>query len=177
MAPGWENTSTFSRKAISVGIDEIPAAAASCCWSSVSILPKTMSSCFWETSSYTGANILHGPHQSAHQSTSTMSLPSMVSWKVSFVRSTVAMLPAYWSQPTLPSSRPSVDREHPVWLGSFTAAVHRLAREYDTRVSTGPSPLPFTDRPCPRLHARARLPGSQRPPYSSAQSGELGRAF
>ncbi|KLU08646.1 hypothetical protein ABL57_16790 [Kocuria sp. SM24M-10] len=50
-APGWENTRMPSRKAMSVGIEEICAEAASICWSSVSTFPKTMSSCFSEAAS------------------------------------------------------------------------------------------------------------------------------
>src|SRR5881397_997619 len=64
-APGWENTSTFSRKAIRVGMDVMPASAASCCSASVSTLEKTTSGCFSETAEYVGPNCLHGPHHSA----------------------------------------------------------------------------------------------------------------
>ena len=46
-APGWEKTSTPSRKAISVGIDLMPAAPASACSVSVFTLPNTMSG--WPT--------------------------------------------------------------------------------------------------------------------------------
>ena len=72
-----------SRKAISVGIDMIPAAPASAVSTSVSTLAKTMSSCWAAAASKIGPNRRHGPHHDAHQSISTMSLPVIVEWKAS----------------------------------------------------------------------------------------------
>ena len=97
-APGCENTRTFSRKAISVGIDVMPASAASCCSASVSTLEKTTSGCFSETAEYVGPNCLHGPHHSAQKSTRTMSLSSTVDANCSPVMSTVAMSQRYGSR-------------------------------------------------------------------------------
>lgn len=90
-APGWEKIRTPSRKAIRVGMDEMPAAPESSRSASVSTLPKTMSECFSAAFSKTGANIRHGPHQEAHQSTSRMSLSLTAASKLSAVRLTVAM--------------------------------------------------------------------------------------
>ena len=50
-APGWENTSTPSRKAIRVGMELMPAAAESRCSASVSTLAKTTSGCLAEAAS------------------------------------------------------------------------------------------------------------------------------
>ena len=55
-APGWAKTQMPSRKAISVGIELICAAAASSCCSSVLTFAKTMSECFSEAASKVGAN-------------------------------------------------------------------------------------------------------------------------
>ncbi len=52
---------------------------------SVSILPKTTSWCSSLLASKVGAKALQGPHQSAHQSRITISLPWMVCWKFSKV--------------------------------------------------------------------------------------------
>src|ERR1700748_3399845 len=90
-APGWEKTRMPSRKAISVGIEVIRAAAASSCWSSVSILPKRTSGWSSLAAWNTGPNCLHGPHHSAHQSTSVMPGWVTVSSKVSWVSSIVLM--------------------------------------------------------------------------------------
>src|SRR5699024_4443782 len=79
------------RKATRVGIDEIAKSPASCCWASVSILPKTMSELASAACSYTGANCLHGPHQSAQKSRRTISLSLMVDSKLSCVISIVDM--------------------------------------------------------------------------------------
>ena len=68
-APGCENTTTFSRKIISVGIDWMPNAPASSCWASVSTLANTRSECVAAAFSNTGANWRHGPHQDAQKST------------------------------------------------------------------------------------------------------------
>ncbi|VWX48318.1 conserved hypothetical protein [Micrococcus sp. 116] len=89
-APAWENTSTPPRKAMSVGMEVMPAIAASCCWSSVSTLANTTSSCFSEAASNTGANWRHGPHQPAQKSTSTVSFSATVEPNSSRVRSLVA---------------------------------------------------------------------------------------
>ena len=78
-----------------VGIDCIPAAAASDCSTSVSTFPNTISGCFSEIASKVGANILQGPHHSAQKSTITMSLPMMVESKFSAVSSTEAMFLSY----------------------------------------------------------------------------------
>ena len=48
---GWLKTRMPSRKAISVGIEVMRAAAASCCSASVSTLPNTMSVCCSEAAS------------------------------------------------------------------------------------------------------------------------------
>src|SRR5689334_16905068 len=90
-APAWLNTMTPSRRTISVGIDMMPNAPASSCWSSVSILPNTMSVWVSDAFSKMGANMRHGPHHDAQKSTSTMSLLVTVSSKVSLVRVTVAI--------------------------------------------------------------------------------------
>src|SRR6266576_5963372 len=79
-----------SRKAKSVGMDLIPAAAEISCSASVSTLGNTMSGCASDACSNTGANLLHGPHQPAQKSTSTISCPLTVSQKVSPVSSCVA---------------------------------------------------------------------------------------
>ena len=95
-APGWENTRMPSRKAISVGIEPIRAAADSSGWSSVSTLPKVMSGCWSLAAWKTGANIRHGPHQEAHQSTSVIPGFVTVSSNVSMVSAMVLMLfPAF----------------------------------------------------------------------------------
>src|SRR5699024_1571195 len=90
-APGWAKTTIPGRKATRVGIDEIAKSPASCCWASVSILPKTMSGLASAACSYTGANCLHGPHQSAQKSRRTISLSLMVDSKLSCVISIVDM--------------------------------------------------------------------------------------
>src|SRR2546429_1663444 len=79
-----------SRKAKSVGMDLMPAAAEISCSASVSTLANTMSGCASDACSNTGANLLHGPHQPAQKSTSTISCPLTVSQKVSPVSSFVA---------------------------------------------------------------------------------------
>src|SRR5690554_3601168 len=76
---------------MSVGIERIWNAAASSCCASVSILPNTTSELVSAAFSNTGANILHGPHQSAQKSRNTMSLSSIVELKLSTVTSVVAM--------------------------------------------------------------------------------------
>jgi hypothetical protein len=91
-APGCENTSAPSRKAISVGIDMMPAARANATSASVSILPNTMSPCCSAAASKTGANMRHGPHHDAHQSTNTISLSLIVDSKVSSDRLMVATI-------------------------------------------------------------------------------------
>ena len=69
----------------------IRAAAASPGWSSVSILPKVMSGCCSLAASKTGANIRHGPHQEAHQSTRVIPGLVTVSSNVSSVSAMVLM--------------------------------------------------------------------------------------
>src|SRR6476646_11842430 len=91
-APAWLNTSLPLLKAISVGIDRISAAAASCCWASVSTLAYTTSGCCSEEAANVGANARHGPHHDAQKSTSTISLSVMVSLNCSAVRSRVATM-------------------------------------------------------------------------------------
>ncbi len=91
-APGWAKTRTPSRKAISVGIERMPAAAASCCSASVSTLPKTMSGCVSEAASNTGAKARHGPHHAAQKSTRTMPSEVTVSWKEAAVSAVEAMV-------------------------------------------------------------------------------------
>ena len=91
-APGREKTRTPSRKAISVGIEVIRAAPASAAWSSVSTLPNVMSGCLSAAAAKTGANIRHGPHQDAHQSTSVIPSRMTVSSNVSSVSATVLIL-------------------------------------------------------------------------------------
>ena len=61
-----------SRKAIRVGIDMIRAAPASAGCASVSTFAKVMSGCCSLAASNTGANMRHGPHHAAHQSTRVM---------------------------------------------------------------------------------------------------------
>ena len=72
----------------------IRAAAASSCWSSVSILPNRTSGCSSLAAENTGPNCLHGPHHSAHQSTSVMPGWVTVSSKVSLV-SSIVLMPVY----------------------------------------------------------------------------------
>src|SRR5690625_542820 len=72
-----------------VGMELICAICASSGSFSVSTLPKVMSVWFCDALSYTGANCLHGPHQSAHQSTSVIPSAVTVSSKVSLLRCTV----------------------------------------------------------------------------------------
>src|SRR6185312_7179327 len=91
-APAWLNTSLPFLKAISVGMERISAAAASCCWASVSTLAYTTSGCCSEEAANVGANALHGPHQDAQKSTSTISLSVMVSLNSSAVMSRVATI-------------------------------------------------------------------------------------
>src|SRR3954454_22892842 len=50
-----------------------------------------MSACFSLAFSNTGANIRHGPHQAAHQSTRVIPSAATVSWKLSLVRVVVAI--------------------------------------------------------------------------------------
>jgi hypothetical protein len=73
-------------------MDLIPAAADSAAWSSVSTLPKVMSGCCLLAAWKTGANIRHGPHQEAHQSTSVIPGLVTVSSNVSLVSATVDMI-------------------------------------------------------------------------------------
>ena len=85
-APGWEKTRMPSRKAIRVGMERIPAAAARFRSASVSTLPNTMSGWVVAAFSKMGANIRHGPHQEAQKSTRTIPSPvtarSNVPWSV-----------------------------------------------------------------------------------------------
>ena len=83
-----------SRNAISVGIEVMLAAPASCCSASVSTFPKTTSGCVVLAASYVGANWRHGPHQDAQKSTSTMSLSRTVFSNASVVMSMVLMDPS-----------------------------------------------------------------------------------
>ncbi|CPU64838.1 Uncharacterised protein [Mycobacteroides abscessus] len=101
-APGWENTRMPSRNAMSVGIDVMLAAAARPRSASVSILPCTTSGFSSEDASKTGANILHGPHQSAQKSTRTMSFSLIVCSNVDSVSVCVAMdvPPGAWGSAT-----------------------------------------------------------------------------
>jgi len=69
--------------------------AASSCSSSLFTFPKTISACFSEAASNTGAKPLHGPHQGAQKSTRTMSLPFTTCSKLSLVNAIVAM----WGSP------------------------------------------------------------------------------
>ena len=91
-APGWEYTRMPSRNAISVGMEPIRAAAESSNWSSVSILPNVISGCFSLAAWKTGANIRHGPHQEAHQSTRVIPGLVTVSSNVSLVSVMVLIL-------------------------------------------------------------------------------------
>src|SRR3954464_5534982 len=86
--PGCENTSTCSRKTMSVGIDMMLNAAPSAGCASVSTLPNTMSGLSLEACSKTGPNCRQGPHQSAQKSNNTMSLSVTVASSVSVVIST-----------------------------------------------------------------------------------------
>ena len=70
----------------------IPVAADSSGWSSVSILPNVMSGCCLLAAWKTGANIRHGPHQEAHQSTRVIPGLVTVSSNVSLVSAMVVML-------------------------------------------------------------------------------------
>src|SRR5947208_12514933 len=91
-APVWLNTSLPFLNAISVGMERMSAAAASCSWASVSTFAYTTSGCSSEEAAKVGANALHGPHHDAQKSTSTMSLSVMVSLNSSAVRSFVATI-------------------------------------------------------------------------------------
>src|SRR3984885_10610672 len=86
-APAWLKISLPFLNAISVGIDRIWAAAASSCSASVSTLACTTSGCLSADAENVGANWRHGPHQDAQKSTSTMSLPLIVSLNCAAVRS------------------------------------------------------------------------------------------
>src|SRR3954451_17726192 len=90
-APAWLKTRIPWRKAMSVGIDRMFAAADRPCSASVSTLAKTTSGCASLAASKTGAKRLHGPHQSAQKSTSTMSLAVTVSSKVPAVSAVLLM--------------------------------------------------------------------------------------
>src|SRR5699024_1581282 len=90
-APGWAKMTNTWRRATRVWIDEYANRPASCCWASVSMLPKTMSGLASAACSYTGANCLHGPHQSAQKSRRMISLSLMVDSKLSCVISIVDM--------------------------------------------------------------------------------------
>ena len=81
-----------SRNAIRVGMELIRAAADSPGWSSVSILPNVMSGCCLLAAWNTGANIRHGPHQEAHQSTRVIPGWVTVSSNVSLVSAMVLMI-------------------------------------------------------------------------------------
>src|SRR4051812_44336600 len=89
-APAWLNTSLPFLKAISVGMERISAAAASCCSASVSTFAYTTSGCCSDEAANVGANALHGPHHDAQKSTSTISLSVMVSLNCTAVMSLVA---------------------------------------------------------------------------------------
>src|SRR3954452_4215070 len=91
-APAWLNTSLPFLNAISVGIERMSAAAASCCSASVSTFAYTTSGCSSDEAANVGANALHGPHHDAQKSTSTISLSVMVSLNSSAVRSFVATI-------------------------------------------------------------------------------------
>src|SRR2546425_4930362 len=94
--------------------------AASSCSSSLFTFPKTMSACFSEAASNTGAKPLHGPHQGAQKSTRTMSLPFTTCSKLSLVNAIVAM-----------RGSPEFDRseEHTSELQSLAYLVCRLLLE------------------------------------------------
>ena len=65
-----------------VGMDRIPAVAASSWSASVLTLACTTSGCAAaDRSSKTGANARHGPHQDAQKSTSTIGLSAIVDSK------------------------------------------------------------------------------------------------
>ena len=66
-------------------------AADSSVWSSVSILPKVMSGCCLLAAWKTGANIRHGPHHEAHQSTRVIPGLVTVFSNVSLVSAMVPM--------------------------------------------------------------------------------------
>src|SRR5688500_15622157 len=118
-APGWENTTTPSRTAIKVGIEESPNACSSVCCASVSTLPKMMSSCCSEACSKTGANIRHGPHHDAQKSISTVPLPPATSSKFCSVSSTVATATSssYIPLPVYGTPHPATlfPHEHMTW--------------------------------------------------------------
>src|SRR2546425_11693953 len=82
-APGWANSSTLSRKIMSVGMLRMLNAAASSCSSSVLIFAKVASGLVSATFSYTRANARQGPHQGAHQSMNRMPPFATVCWKSS----------------------------------------------------------------------------------------------
>src|SRR3954463_2919455 len=88
-APAWLNTSLPFLNAISVGIERMSAAAASCCSASVSTFAYTTSGCSSDEAANVGAKALHGPHHDAQKSTSTISLSVMVSLNSSAVMSCV----------------------------------------------------------------------------------------
>src|SRR5216684_2205740 len=113
-----------------VGIERMLNEAANSCSSSVFTFPKTMSVCFSEVASNTGAKPLHGPHQGAQKSTRTKSLFFTTCSKLSLVNAIVAMLesPGFVEAPIIitgvfasPSVAPSENpqssasiRAHPV---------------------------------------------------------------
>src|SRR3569623_373167 len=118
-APDSRNSSTPSRNSISVGIAWMPAAPASSCCASVSILPNTTSLWVSEAFSKTGANARQGPHHSAQKSRRTMPFFSIVSLKLSAVTSRVAMREA-WPGLLAPASRAPRNRRS--WRGAGARA-------------------------------------------------------
>src|SRR6201996_4241823 len=70
-------------------MERICAAAASSCSASVSTFACTTSGCLSAEAENVGANCRHGPHHDAQKSTSTMSLPLIVSLNCAAVRSWV----------------------------------------------------------------------------------------
>ncbi len=85
-----------SRKAIRVGMERMPAAAARRCSASVSTLAKTKM----------GASMRHGPHQAAQKSTSTIPSPVTALSNVSVVSLCIAMR-AWPAVPLGPNSTPT----------------------------------------------------------------------
>ena len=122
-----------SRNAISVGIELIRAAADSPGWSSVSILPNVMSGCCSLAAAKTGANIRHGPHQEAHQSTSVIPGLVTVSSNVSLVSAMVLMLFPAFRKIEVIYPHPYNQRCQTIFRAGVPTAYPCLARHFTRR--------------------------------------------
>src|SRR6202011_2595691 len=148
-APAWLNTSLPFLNAISVGMERMSAAAASCCSASVSTFACTTSGCCSEEAANVGANDLHGPHHDAQKSTNTMALSVMVSLNCSAVMSRVVTifltLVSSWVFPPYDQRKPRGGDQRK----SLTAASRRLRDERSFVAITAQRFSPIGTRPQP----------------------------